>query len=75
VDGPSEAQTMNLVRTIRHTGYGLSNGTFQVLVGAEIGTNVDLVDYVKARTPLKHGTRLRTTISRSSEGLRHQRGW
>jgi RND superfamily putative drug exporter len=52
IGGPSDAETMNLVRTIRETGYGLSGGTFRMLVGSETGTNVDLVEYVKSRTPL-----------------------
>jgi len=52
VGGPSDAATMDLVRYIREHGYGLSQGNFQVLVGSEIGTNVDMVDYVIERTPL-----------------------
>jgi uncharacterized membrane protein YdfJ with MMPL/SSD domain len=50
--GPSDDTTMNLVRQIRTEGYTLSEGNFNVQIGAEVGTNVDLVDYVKDRAPL-----------------------
>jgi RND superfamily putative drug exporter len=49
--GPSDESTMALVREIRENGYALSQGAFRIQIGAEIGTNVDLVDYVKDRAP------------------------
>jgi RND superfamily putative drug exporter len=55
VDGPSDDVTMDLVRTIRDQGYALSEGAFQIQIGAEVGTNVDLVDYVQERAPLTVG--------------------
>jgi RND superfamily putative drug exporter len=52
VDGPSDEVTMDLVRRIRDEGYALSEGAFQIQIGAEVGTNVDTVDYVKQRAPI-----------------------
>ncbi|MEJ7838968.1 MAG: MMPL family transporter, partial [Thermomicrobiales bacterium] len=50
--GPSDDVTMDLVRLIREEGYALSLGAFDVQIGAEVGTNVDLASYVKDRAPL-----------------------
>jgi RND superfamily putative drug exporter len=52
INGPSDESTMELVRVIRNNGYAMSEGTFQIQIGAEIGTNVDLVNYVKDRALL-----------------------
>jgi RND superfamily putative drug exporter len=49
--GPSDAQSLDLVRTLRAGARTHSEGAFTVQVGAEVASNVDLIDHIQGRAP------------------------